>query len=90
MLFDYLRQLPRSLSLFQWMYDIEHMAILPQLAVWPISGKSSDVTTFQSQLKNSLFYEGTKHPKPMTRTSGSGWAIVLNGVVIPLQKLFLM
>ena len=90
MLYDYPRQLPRSLSLFQQMSDVNLMDILPQLAVWPISGKSSDATTFQSQLRNSsLHLGGAKHPKLTTHTSGSGWAGVLNGVVIPFQDPFL-
>lgn len=92
MLYDYPRQLPRSPSLFQWLpSDKGQMDLLPQLAVWPISGRNSDVATFQSQLKSSSSHPGgAKHPKPTTPTSGSGWVGVLNGVVIRFQDPFLM
>ena len=91
-LYDYPRQLPRSPSLFQWLpSDKGQMDLLSQLAVWPISGRSSDVATFQSQLKSSSSHPGgAKHPKPTTPTSGSGWVGVLNGVVIRFQDPFLM
>ena len=55
MLYDYPRQLPCSPSLFQQVSDMKLMDLLPQPAIWPISGRSLDVTTFQSQLKSLPF-----------------------------------
>ena len=67
------------------------MEFLPQLAMWPVSGISLNVETFQSQLKSlSSHPGGVKHPELMTPISKSGWAGVLNGVVIPFQDPFLM
>ena len=54
------------------------------------SRRSLNVTTFQSQLKNPSYHRrGAKHPKIMTPSSRSGWAGVLNMVVIPFQDPFL-
>ena len=65
------------------------MGFLPQLAMWPISGRSLE--TFQSQLRSSSSHLGeAKHLEPMTPTFKSGYADVLNGVVIPFQDPFLM
>ena len=71
---------------------MSQMEFLPQLAVWPVSGISLDVETFQSQLKSlSSHPGGVKHPELlMTPISKSGWASVLNRVVIPFQDPFLM
>ncbi|XP_065890962.1 uncharacterized protein [Dysidea avara] len=91
MLYDYPQQLPRTLSLFQQTSDASRMDLVPQLAVWPISGRSLEVETFQKQLKNSYSLPGeAKHLKPMTHTLRNGWAGVLNGVSIPFQDPFQM
>lgn len=91
LLHNYPRQLPRSLDLFQWTSNRDQMDLLPQLAVWPISGKSLDVETFQSQLKNSSSHPGeARHPKLTTPILKNGLAGVLNGVAIPFQDPFLM
>jgi len=59
------------------------MDFQPQLAMWPISGRSLEVEVFQRQLKSSYLHPGgAKHPKPMIHTSRSSWAGVLNGVSI--------
>ena len=39
MLYDYPQQLPRTLSLFQQTSDASRIDLVPQLAVWPISGR---------------------------------------------------
>ena len=46
MLYDYPQQLLCSPSLFQRVSDMKLMDLLLQLAVWPISRRSLDVTTF--------------------------------------------
>jgi len=64
MLYDYPRQLPRTPSLFQ---QAHQMDLLPQLAVWPISGRNSDVEGFQKQLKSSSSHPGgVRHLELMT------------------------
>ena len=91
MLYNYPRQLPQSPSLLQSEPSVAQMDFLPQIAVWPVSGRSLDVETFQSQLRSlSSHPGGVKYLKPLTPTSKSGWAGVLNGVVIPFQDPFLM
>ena len=91
MLYDYPQQLPHTLNLFQWTSNVNHMDLLPQLAVWPVSGKNSDLEVFQRQLRNSSLHPGgAKHPEPMTHTSKNGWAGVLNGDRIPFQAPFQM
>ena len=91
MLYSYPRQLPRLPSLFQPTSSAGRMDLLPQLAVWPVSGRSLEVETFQRLLRSSSSsLGGQKHPEPMTPTSGSGWAGVLNGMWIPFQDPFQM
>jgi len=82
---------PRTLSAVQLTSNASQMDLLPQLAVWPISGRNLEVEVFQRQLKSSYLPPGeAKHPKPMTHTSRSGWAGVLNGALIPFQDPFQM
>jgi len=91
MLWDFPRQLPRTVDLFQQTSNAVQMDLVPQLAVWPISGRSSEVEVFQSQLRSSSLHPGeAKHPNHTTHTSRSGWAGVLNGVWIPFQDPFQM
>ena len=91
MLFDFPRQLPCTHRLIQWKADRSQWDLLPQLAVWPISGKSLDVQTFQVKLRSSSSHHGeAKHLAHMIPTSRSGWAGVLIGVVIPFQDPFQM
>ena len=81
----------RLLSLFQPTSSTGWMDLQPKLAVWPVSGRSLEVETFQKLLRSSSSsLGGQKHPEPMTPTLGSGWAGVLNGIWIPFQDPFQM
>ena len=53
-LFDYPRQLPHNRDTFQESSNRIQVEFLPQLAMWPISGKSLEVLTFQTKLKKLL------------------------------------
>jgi len=89
MLYDYPRLLPRTMSLFQWTATATRLDLLPQLAAWPVSGRSLEVEAFQKLLRSSSSSPGeARHPHPTTPTSGSGWAGVLNGIWIPFQDPF--
>lgn len=60
----------------------------PQLAVWPISGKSLQVKTFPAQLGISSWLPGESSLKRlMIPTSKNGWASALQGVQIPFLDL---
>ena len=62
--------------------------IMPQLAVWSISGKDSMNKVFQAKLQtSSSIHGGQKQTSPMTHYSGDGIAGVLNGVPIHFQDL---
>jgi len=91
MLFDYPRQLPRNQEVFQGSPHRAQMEFLPQLGVWPISGRDLEVQTFQKKLKSfSLHHGEVRHRDPMIPISRNGWAGVLNGIVIPFQDPLLM
>ena len=82
------QQPPRTHRLIQWKSGRSQWDLLPQLAVWPIYGKSLDVQTFQTKL--STHHGEAKHLAHMILTSRSGWASVLNRVMIPFQDPFQM
>jgi len=64
------------------------LPLLPQLAVWHISGISSKVRTFQKKLQHSsLSRGGPKQTSLMTRCSENGIAGVLNGLSIHFVDL---
>ena len=61
---------------------------VPQLAAWPLSGKSADQEAFQREL---LIYSqhpgGARPPQVMKASSNAGIAGVRNGIEIPLGVL---
>ena len=66
----------------------ESVPIMPQLAVWSISGKDSINKVFQARLQtSSSIHGGQKQTSPMTHYSGDGIAGVLNGVPMHFQDL---
>ena len=67
------------------------METVPQLAVWPVSGKDSLVAPFQRRLLNSCCSHGDpSQPNPTTHNFKSGLCGVLKGVAIPFQDPPLM
>ena len=61
---------------------------VPQLAAWPLSGKSVDQEDFQKQLQGySQLPGGTRQPPVMTLSSNVGIAGVRNDIEIPLGAL---
>ena len=64
------------------------MEMVPQLAMWPVSGNDTLVAAFQRRLLNFCSNPGESNQvSPMTHTFGSGFAGVLKGVAIPFQDL---
>ena len=62
--------------------------ILPQLAVWPISGNTTATKEFLRKLQHSFSTHGeSSQLNPMTRYANGGSAGVMNGVVIPFMDL---
>jgi len=60
----------------------------PQLAIWPVSGKNSDIAAYQQRLLTSCWHPGGQSAhKPMIPYSTSGLAGVLNGIVTPFLAL---
>ena len=67
------------------------MEMVPQLAVWPVSGKDSLVAPFRKRLLGSCCSHGDlSQLSLMTHISRSGLAGVLKGVAIPFQDPPLM
>ena len=68
--------------------SIDPMTLLPQLAVWHISGISFEVKTFQKKLPHSSSnHGGLKQTSHMTHSLPNGTAGVLNGVSIHFLDL---
>ena len=68
--------------------SVDPMPLLPQLAVWHISGISSEVKTFQKKLQHSSSsHGGLKQTSHMTHSLANGTAGVLNGVLIHFLDL---
>ena len=85
---NFLRQLPCNWHMFQESSHGIQMEFLPQLAMWPISGRSLEVQTFQTKLKNSSLHPGgVKHRDLIIPSSRNG---ALNGAIIPFQDPLLM
>ena len=62
--------------------------IIPQLAVWPVSGKDTETASFLQKLQTSCLPPGGRSPcNHMSLTLASGLAGVQNGVTIPFQDL---
>ena len=88
MLWDFPRLLPQVPDLFQMTSLTMALDFQPQLAVWPISGRSLQVKAFQEQLGISFLPPGELSPtRPMIPTSRSGYAGALQGVQIPFLDL---
>uniref|UniRef100_A0A1X7VBG0 Uncharacterized protein n=1 Tax=Amphimedon queenslandica TaxID=400682 RepID=A0A1X7VBG0_AMPQE len=65
---------------------MESVPIMPQLAVWSISGKDWMNKVFQAKLQtSSSVHGGHKQTSHMTHYLGNGMAGVPNGVPIPFQ-----
>ena len=70
------------------MVNRDNSLMLPQLAIWLISGRDTEVSSFRRKLQNlCLVPGGLKQTSPMTH-SLSGTAGVLNGVQIPFVALY--
>ena len=66
----------------------ESVPIMPQLAVWSISGKDWASKAFQARLRTSSSNHGGQKPiSHMTHCLGNGTSGVLNGVQIHFQDL---
>ena len=88
MLMDYPRLIPPQEGLLQRGQDHRGMDITPQLAIWPVSGKSTVVTAFQQKLRSSCWPPGGRSPhRHTTPCSEDGLAGVLKGIVILFQDL---
>jgi hypothetical protein len=62
--------------------------VSPQLAVWPISGNTTQSRSFQEKLRTSCSHHGgIIHPNPTTPCVANGLAGALNGIQIPFQAL---
>ena len=80
MLVDYPRLI---ISGTEIMVNRDSSLMLPQLAVWHISGRDTDVSSFQRKLQTSCLVPGLlKLTSPMTHFSPNGTVGVLNGIQI--------
>ena len=62
--------------------------IVPQLAVWVISGIDSEAKTFQRRLHNSSWPpDGLKHQSHMTLYLENGYAGAIRGIQIPFLEI---
>jgi len=80
--------IPQSSEMMQSVCQNYLPDILPQLAVWVISGKDASVATFQEQLQTWSYPHGGKnHQNHTTPVSVNGQAGVMNGIEIPFVAL---
>ena len=88
LLIDYPRVIPQQEDTILGTAESEIPAVIPQLAVWPISGKGLRQKAFQRELLNSSWpHGGQNHPNHMIPCSKSGLAGVRNGIQIPFLDL---
>ena len=72
----------------QVMLHPDPTTLIPQLAVWPISGDSTEARSFQRKQPPSCSNPGGPRPISLTtHSSGNGIAGVVNGVQIQFQAL---
>ena len=80
--------LPPSPSLILPTHRVNRPEVTPPLATWVISGRDSEVKTFQRRLQSSPCLHGDKkHQSPMTPYLGNGFAGVTKGIQIPFQVI---
>ena len=85
MLVDYPRLIAAETEI---MVNRDSSLMLPQLAVWHISGRDTEINSFRKMLWTSCSAPGgPKQTNPMTHSLLSGIAGVLNGVQIPFLAL---
>ena len=74
--------------------QLRQLEVTPQLAVWPVSGRSSETAAFLQRLQTSCWPPGDQSPhKHMTPCLTSGYAAVVNAIEIPflaLQQMWLI
>lgn len=88
MLMDYPRLIPPQEGLLRRGEERRVTEIIPQLAVWPVSGKDIETVAFLRKLQSSCWPPGGQSPpSPMSPCLENGPAGVLKGVVIPFQAL---
>ena len=88
MLYNFPHQIPPHPNLLQSPGGQYMGEIVPQLAVWPISGVSLQVKAFQKRLLSSSCLPGGPSPTShIIHSLESGHAGVLSEVVIPFQDL---
>ena len=62
--------------------------LIPQLAAWHISGNATRIKRFQKRAQRcSLPRGGRSRHGPTTHSSGSGYAGIRDGVLVPFQDL---
>ena len=62
--------------------------VIPQLAVWNISGRDTEAANYRTKLQRSLWHHGDlSHPNHTIPCMGNGYAGVINGTPIPFQVL---
>ena len=83
MLVDFPRRIPQHVQVTN-----NQLVTIPQLAVWPISGKSTEVRSFRRRLAPSCSaHGGPKLTSLTTHSLESGIAGVIGGIQIPFQVL---
>jgi len=88
MLMDYPQLIPPQESLLQKGQSQREMDITPQLAVWPVSGRNTELLAFQPKLQTSCQPPGGQSPHKLTTPySNDGLAGVLRRITIPFQSI---
>ena len=88
LLWEFPRLIPSLPDLIQNPSGLELPELMPQLAVWPISGKNSITAAIQKRLQVCCWPPGgPSQASLIIHTSGNGLAGVLNEVPIPFQDV---
>lgn len=88
MCMDFPRIIPESHDLIQPTHPLAMPDVIPQLAVWSISGNSTKCRNFRRKLQSSCSHPGGRNPQKRTsRNFRNGLAGVAQGVSIPFHVL---
>jgi hypothetical protein len=88
MLVDYPALIEPAEDLVIPAHQLAQPEVIPQLAVWNISGRDTETKRFQKMVQNFwLHHGGTRQQSPMTPCLINGLAGAVNGAQIPFQAL---
>ena len=85
---DFPLLIPQGRNLIKPTHPQSMLDVVPQLAVWNISGDNTKSNNFQRKLQSSCSHHGERNPlRHMTHSSRNGLAGAVKGVQVPFHAL---